>query len=221
MSRPPASFDLSTPGKFGTGHRPSFNRPYDVAIPSSVLKLVRERRKHPTGERRPVRLSPTGNLSYPYDKLKLGDFFITPIGGRSVKSMLIQFYQAAARRDWEIVVAPVFDRGKPAIRVTLTIAGVAAFKHAAELRGDTTIRNWSDGKWTDRVRKSRKRRAAPPTQISPASPRPSVSDKLSDPFWRDKEDADQPLPDVQPEHVPPDVHVTREDILKRHGISRS
>lgn len=138
----------------------SHKRPYDVAMSPVLRDAVTARRAHPDGELLNLRFTQRGTTrcySYPWDTMKLGDFFLVPMKGQKYEALSVRFRQAAARRDWELTIVRVERDGEPHLRVCLTLVGVRALKEKAQhYHGVEGIR-FSDGKWSE----TRKRRYEP------------------------------------------------------------
>jgi len=151
-------------------------RPYDLAMAPGFLEQVRQRRLNPTGELLDVRhTGPTGQrLLYPWDQMKLGDFFFVPILGRRVAALQVRFRQVAARRDWELTVIRVNRNGQPHLRVCLTCVEVGALKKKAKHYHGVTGLPVSDGRWAA-ARALRWRRVVASSQprLVPATPLPA------------------------------------------------
>lgn len=184
------------------------HRPYDRAFPDDMRDAVQERRRAPTGFEHEVKIARRGDdeiQCYPWKELELGDFFLARVSGNE-KSLRIAFYQAAARHDYEIAILPVERDGLPFLRVTLVVIGVNKYKAAAEKQGAKGIR-YSDGKWNKRRNRWRKSRA---DTRQPPKPKPAPKPK-----WQDD---DAPLAidlAIQEAAPPPDVHLSRAEMLKR------
>ena len=136
------------------------DRPYDVAMSDELRAAVRERRKHPDGLMHPVKVEMRGNTeiqAYPWDKMKLGDFFIVPLRGQKPGPLSVRFRQAAARRDWEITIVQVVYGTEPSLRVCLTLLDVSELKKKAQQHHGARGIRYSDGRWTE-TRKARYRR---------------------------------------------------------------
>lgn len=199
---------------------PNPDRYYDEVMSADTLKAVRERRKSPTGLMHKVGLAVRNGEEvyvYPYRKMELGDFFIAPLLGRSEKAMRTSFKQAAARLDYEFVIHPIKDRqGRDALRVTLTVIGVAKYKVAWEHRHGKKVAI-SEGKW----RNSRKRREASAKADAQArgswQPVPSQQQtpRYLDP--KDWKDDAEPLPvdKAIADALKPERHVDPAEIRRR------
>lgn len=103
----------------------NYNRIYDRHMPVKVRDIVRERRKSPDGVERKIRAkdTPHGRMyNYPWDQMKLGDFFIAPCTEKNITYRINGFHAAARRRDWEITCKRITDNK---VRVALTYIGVS------------------------------------------------------------------------------------------------
>lgn len=93
--------------------------------------------------------------AYPWDKLLLGDFFVTPILG-SKNALITTFRQAAARRDIEVTIRPWVDsEGRQCIRVCKIQENIRAVKRKASKIIGTEL-PVSDGQWKERRHKTRR-----------------------------------------------------------------
>lgn len=121
----------------------SHTRPYDDQMPEIVRNAAVARRKLPDGVCHPVRLTTRGlkqeeHYEYPWDRMKLGDYFLVPLRGRKTEALAVRFRQMAARKDWELSIVRVEHLGEPHLRVCLTVLDVSQY------RGQK-----SDGRWLD------------------------------------------------------------------------
>lgn len=136
-------------------------RPYDVAMSPELRVAVRERRINPDGQLRPTKIEMRGDteiLTYPWDQMKLGDFFYVPLRGRKAEPLSVRLRQAAARRDWELTIVQWKNGTEPVLRVCLTLLDVSAIKRKAQAHHDARGIRFGDGKWSA-TRKARYRRA--------------------------------------------------------------
>lgn len=196
---------------------PLLTRFYDDAISAPLLKQIVERRASPTGIEHKVPVVMRGSedvFQYPYAQMELGDFFIVPTRGRSEKSMRTAFKQAAARYDYELVVAPwPMKNGDPGLRVCLTAIGIVKFKVKWEKDSGKQV-TVSDGRWKGRRRANRK------TKQNTVQVRP---DNTNNPFWAD---ADPEIPSIDPlpaivAEVPMDKFAARRRALILSGMSEA
>ncbi len=184
-------------------------RPYDDFLPN--LSKVKERRRSPTGVRHEVPVVKRGRqecFSYPWAKMELGDYFVVPIGTRSVHALRVSFHHAAARFDYEIAVRSVDDNGEPSMRVTVTVIGVSAAKRAAIAVGINV--KISDGRW-----KERKRQWERNNRTVEATRQKTRSSSVSVPVFKEE---DKPLPidrAISSLSIEPERHLTRAEILAR------
>lgn len=144
--------------------RPSYTRPYDVAMAPDLRAAVKERRKNPDGKLLPVKVTggpDNERFEYPWAEMRLGDFFFVPLRGRAPDKVAVRFRQVAARRDWELSIS-THDRDKePCLRVVLSLLDVAAIKKRAQTLGTEGIRI-SDGRWQrTRMLRYHEQKAAP------------------------------------------------------------
>lgn len=150
-------------------------RPYDIAMSNTLRDAVTQRRLHPDGELLRVGAIQRGSTrcySYPWDWMKLGDFFFVPLRGQKYSAFNVRFRQVAARRDWELTVIQVERDGEIQVRVCLTYIGVRALKEKAQHHHGVDGIRYGDGQWlaTRRRRRespSRPTRAARPTKTPP------------------------------------------------------
>lgn len=173
------------------------SRPYDDFIPMPILRIIKQRRHSPDGLVHEVKtISRAGRrvYNYPWKKMELGDFFIVPVGDRSPRSMIVAFYQGAARHDLEIAVKEwTLPDGSPAFRVTVVIIQVSRYKLIAASKGISGV-NFSDGRWRERKKKWEKNQRGRPSQpavrTSAPAPKKPPARNLDNPFWADEaEDA--------------------------------
>lgn len=196
----------------------SYSRPYDVAFSPETLALVKERRKHPTGELHEVKQEERGGEVinvYPWKKLELGDFFHAPINGRSVQAMKVGFHRAAARYDYEISVYRMSWHQEDCLRVTLTYIGILSVKKKAKFH-----HNAHNVRLHDRERAKNKRRASvvkakneyensrPLRPLPPIKPKPDPQSQFNP----------SPLPYDPVFDAPP---VSREEAIRRALASKS
>lgn len=196
----------------------NYSRPYDVAFSKDTLVLVKERRKHPTGELHDVKLQERGNKlvsSYPWDKMELGDFFHAPINGRSVQSMKVWFFRCAARRDYEISIHPMKWDGEDCLRVTLTYIGINSVKKKAQLHHGIYNVRFHDRDRANRTRRDRaKRKKLEKGQPVIARPLPPIKPKPNP----QSQFNPSPLPYDPVFDAPP---VSREEAIRRALASKS
>lgn len=131
-------------------------RSYDIAMSDILRMAVVARRLNPDGELLEVGVKQVGTKrmhSYPWERMKLGDFFFVPLNGNKYGALQVRFRQAAARRDWELAIVTVPHNGADHLRVCLTLTGVRALKEKAQQYHGIPMSS-SDGQWS-KARKCR------------------------------------------------------------------
>ena len=89
-------------------------RPYDVAIPSNELELIRSLRSSPDFSRKPLVVPEVSKFGeryslYPWHCMGRGDWFVAPMRGRSEKSVSNVLYTAATRNGFEVSISYTED----------------------------------------------------------------------------------------------------------------
>ena len=103
-------------------------RKWDRVIPREDLDAIIARRKFPDGRERKANWDDVNDRwSYPWDKMKEGDYFVVRVNG-SPESMKTLFRQTAARKDFEVAVTAIYIDGDLHLRATRVLNGIAALK---------------------------------------------------------------------------------------------
>lgn len=136
-------------------HYNTTHREYDVAFTPLELKRLHKIRADPDGEYHKVtRHSKTGQLIYPWKKMKEGDYFLIPVTEDNIRAKRVQMTQMARRLDIEIAMTKTTYQGELMLQVTFTYFGLKKIRMMAKIyHGKSGA--ISDGKWQKRRQRYR------------------------------------------------------------------
>lgn len=202
------------------------HRPYDRFMGERQLDKARKLRINPDGAEHLIKFKTTaaGKLPiYPWTKLLLGDYFLAPIGTRSIKAMRVSLLQAAARHDLELSVIRMPDGHQiDCLRVTVSAIGIRAIRWKAYLEGYLDKPPSSGVAAKERKREyDRKRRYAAGDvvrQQRKAKAAKHLGDPKHDPFWRDSRQGI--LDDAKPDQVSAKEVIYTDSSMSREEKSR-